>query len=68
MDTEAPLDGVIDMISEERDLLQAENKRMREALDILARLGNGGYYGTSECNMIARAALDALPNITKRTV
>lgn len=46
----------------------AEIKRLREALDILARLGNGGYYGTSEGNMIARAALDALPNIPKRIV
>lgn len=37
--------------------LQAENARLREALERLARLGNGDHYGNSDGNMIARAAL-----------
>lgn len=38
--------------------LRAENERLREALERLARLGNGRLYGNSEGNMIARAALE----------
>ena len=37
---------------------EAENKRLREALERLARLGNGDQYGNSDGNMIARAALE----------
>lgn len=37
--------------------LRAENDRMREALEKLARLGNGSEYGNSDGNMIARIAL-----------
>lgn len=37
---------------------EAENERLREALERLARLGNGRLYGNSEGNMIARAALE----------
>ena len=37
--------------------LQAENARLREALEKLARLGAEPYYGNSDGNMIARAAL-----------
>ena len=36
----------------------AEIKRLREALERLARLGNGRLYGNSEGNMIARVALE----------
>lgn len=41
--------------------LEAENKRLREALERLARLGNGDHYGNSDGNMIARAALKETP-------
>ncbi len=37
--------------------LRAENARLREALERLARLGAEPYYGNSDGNMIARAAL-----------
>ena len=37
--------------------LGAENAKLREALERLARLGNGDHYGNSDGNMIARAAL-----------
>jgi hypothetical protein len=37
--------------------LRAEVERLRAALEKLARLGNEPYYGNSEGNMIARAAL-----------
>ena len=40
------------------DQLEAENARLREALEKLARLGNGNLYGNSDGNMIARAALE----------
>ncbi|HQU12563.1 MAG TPA: hypothetical protein PLV07_13380 [Acidiphilium sp.] len=36
---------------------EAENARLREALEKLARLGNGDHYGNSIGNEIARAAL-----------
>lgn len=36
--------------------LEEENNRLREALEKLARLGNGERYGNSDGNMIARAA------------
>lgn len=39
------------------DALEADNARYREALERLARLGNGDHYGNSDGNMIARAAL-----------
>ncbi len=41
----------------EIERLQAENVRLREALEKLARLGAEPYYGNSDGNMIARAAL-----------
>ena len=37
--------------------LRAENERYREALEKLARLGNGEQYGNSAGNDIARSAL-----------
>jgi len=37
--------------------LHAENEELLEALDKLARLGNGEHYGNSDGNMIARAAI-----------
>jgi len=40
-----------------RQELEAENKRLREALEKLARLGNGDRYGNSDGNCIAIAAL-----------
>jgi hypothetical protein len=39
------------------DLL-AENIRLRDALETLARLGNGDKYGNSDGNIIAREALE----------
>lgn len=45
---ERPLDKAID----------AANIRMKEALEKLARLGNGSEYGNSDGNMIARQALN----------
>ena len=45
------------MTDKERDALLAENARMREALDKLARLGNEPHLGNSDGNMIALAAL-----------
>jgi hypothetical protein len=38
--------------------LLAENKRMRDALETLARLGNGDKYGNSDGNIIAHKALE----------
>ncbi len=40
--------------------LKAENARMKEVLERLARLGNGPHYGNSDGNMIARAELERL--------
>ena len=37
---------------------EAENTRLKEALEKLARLGNGEHYGNSDGNMIAREALE----------
>lgn len=37
--------------------LHAVNEELLEALDKLARLGNGEHYGNSDGNMIARAAI-----------
>jgi len=37
--------------------LHAVNQELLEALEMLARLGNGEHYGNSEGNMIARAAI-----------
>ena len=36
---------------------EAENKKLREALEVLARLGNGALYGNSDGNLIAQTAL-----------
>jgi len=41
---------------DQRDVL-ADNQRLREALEKLARLGNGEHYGNSIGNQIAIAAL-----------
>jgi len=37
--------------------LEAENKALREALEVLAKLGNGDHYGNSDGNRIAQKAL-----------
>ena len=37
--------------------LHAVNAELLEALEKLARLGNGEHYGNSDGNMIARAAI-----------
>ena len=37
--------------------LQADNERMRTALEKLAKLGNGDRYGNSDGNVIAQDAL-----------
>jgi hypothetical protein len=42
---------------------RAEVEWLREALERLARLGNGEHYGNSDGNMIARAALAARPEV-----
>lgn len=59
MDTEAHLDGVIDMISEERDFLRAENERLREALTIMlyeaTRMSPAGSVGDQLCRIPAGA-------------
>ena len=39
------------------DRLEAENKRLRDALEKLSRLGNEPHLGNSEGNKIAQAAL-----------
>ena len=44
----------------EIEKLQQENKRYREALEKLARLGNGNKYGNSDGNIIAQDALNSL--------
>jgi hypothetical protein len=49
--------SAMQIVTTERDALQAENARLREALEKLARLGAEPYYGNSDGNMIARAAL-----------
>jgi hypothetical protein len=49
--------GALRSLAAERDGLQAENARLREALEKLARLGAEPYYGNSDGNMIARALL-----------
>ena len=41
--------------------LRAENARLREALEQLARLGSEPHYGNSVGNEIARAALGVKP-------
>jgi hypothetical protein len=46
-----------DKHAEELRRLHAENEALREALEKLARLGNGDQYGNSIGNEIARAAL-----------
>jgi hypothetical protein len=38
-------------------LIQAENEKLREVLEKLARLGAEPHYGNSVGNIIARAAL-----------
>jgi hypothetical protein len=42
---------------DEIERLTAENKRLADALEKLARLGNEPHYGNSDGNMIARKAL-----------
>jgi hypothetical protein len=49
--------AAISSCAAERDALRAENARLREVLERLARLGAEPYYGNSDGNMIARAAL-----------
>jgi hypothetical protein len=45
-------------VSKMRKTLMDENKKLREALEKLARLGNGEQYGNSIGNEIARAVLE----------
>ncbi len=46
--------------ADEIEKLQAENARMKEVLERLARLGNEPLYGNSDGNIIARAELERL--------
>ena len=45
-------------LAAERDALQARVAELEGALEKLARLGAEPYYGNSDGNMIARAALE----------
>ena len=47
----------INTLGKMADELRAENEKLREALERLARLGNEPHYGNSIGNDIARAAL-----------
>ena len=52
----------LDAAQEEIDTQAAEIKRLRDALEVLAKLGNGDHYGNSEGNRIAQAALKEQDN------
>jgi hypothetical protein len=56
IDQSDPMNGHIKAAAELRRL-HAENEALRDALEKLARLGNGDQYGNSIGNEIARAAL-----------
>ena len=59
-DLKADLAATMDLAedyAQERNELKAENAKLKEVLERLARLGNGEHYGNSDGNMIARAAL-----------
>ena len=43
--------------AEQITMLKAKNERLREALEKLARLGNGDQYGNSIGNEIAQQAI-----------
>ena len=45
------------LMDETEKQLQAENKKYRAVLEILARLGNGQEYGNSDGNILAQQAL-----------
>ena len=47
----------VDALTAERGKLEAENQRLREALEKLARLGNEPMLGNSVGNIIAQEAL-----------
>ena len=66
MDIEAHLEGVLDMVSEERDRLELENERLREALTTIAGPPERDpdlppiyqpRWSVEQCRYIARAAL-----------
>ena len=50
--------ATIRSLAAERDALQARVAELEGALERLARLGAEPYYGNSDGNMIARAALE----------
>jgi hypothetical protein len=50
------LDGYREL-AQRINYLETMNQELLEALDKLARLGNGDHYGNSDGNMIARAAI-----------
>lgn len=52
--------GGLDEAVETVNFLEAENAKLRAALNKLARLGNEPNYGNSDGNMIARQALAEL--------
>ena len=58
--------AIIRSLAAERDALKAENARMKEVLERLARLGNGPHYGNSDGNMIARAELERLSRVGEK--
>lgn len=46
-------------------IIDEEKERFREALEKLARLGNGEFYGNSDGNVIAQFALRVGPRFTR---
>jgi len=54
-------------LRQERDELKAHNEMLVEALEQLARLGNGNHYGNSVGNSIAIEALYKIKSTTSLT-
>ena len=54
-----PMSSEATLVLHDNTRLRKINKQLLEALENLARLGNGEHYGNSDGNMIARAAIEA---------
>ena len=58
-----------EILAKKDEIIQAENKQLRDALEKIAKLGNGKYYGNSEGNIIAQFALGYKPcAVVKNTI